>query len=378
MLYIILVVMSKLEKMKTLADSAQYDLCDSVNHSKSSSVNLPGIYNAIGSNGCEIPLFKTLMSNKCKNDCKYCMNQCQRDFTRLELDEKDLSKIFLNYYNKGIVNGLFLSSGVSKSIDETMDKLINTIRILRKDYGYQDYIHLKIIPGASKDSIKRAMALADRVSINIEAATKDGLYELTSTKDYNKDILKRINWIDKIGKKPNMAPSGQTTQFVVGANNETDEEILSRLKKLYKKVDLRRTYFSAFSPIEGTILEKKSSESNLRTNQLYHADALLNEYNFNLNELVFDEKDNLILNEDPKISAASKMNIFPVEINTAPYKNLIRVPGIGTLSADKIIKYRKIKPFKDINELQEIGVVTKRAEPYIKIKGKYQSTFDNF
>ncbi len=370
--------MSKLEKMKTLADSAQYDLCDYVNHSKSSSVNLPGIYNAVGSNGCEVPLFKTLMSNKCKNDCKYCMNQCQRDFTRLELDSKELSKIFLHYYNKKHVNGLFLSSGVSNSIDDTMEKLIDTVRRLRKDYGYQDYIHLKIIPGASKDSIKRAMALADRVSINIEAATKDGLYELTSTKDYNKDIIKRIQWIDKIGKKPNMAPSGQTTQFVVGANNETDEEILSRLKKLHKKVDLRRTYFSAFSPIEGTELEDKKSENVLRTNQLYHADALLKDYNFKLNELVFDNNDNLVLNDDPKLLAAKNMNIFPVEVNSAPYTHLIRVPGIGVLSAEKIIKTRKTQPFQNIEELQKLGVVIKRAEPYIKIKGKYQSTFDNF
>ena len=370
--------MTTLNKMKILADSAQYDLCDSVNSNKTSDANLPGIYNAVGNDGCEIPLFKTLMSNKCKNDCKYCMNQCQRDFTRMELKPIEISKVFMEYYNRGLVNGLFLSSGVSTTIDDTMENLIDTVHILRKDYGYQDYIHLKIIPGASKDSIKRAMSLADRVSINIEAATPDGLYELTSTKDYNKDIIKRIKWIDDLGKKPNLAPSGQTTQFVVGANNESDEEILSRLDKLYKKVDLRRTYFSAFSPIEGTCFEKHESEDNVRTNQLYHADALLNEYNFKLNEFVFDDNDNLVLDEDPKLLAAKNMNIFPVEINSAPYKELIRVPGIGTLSAKKIMSIRKKRPFKDLNELKKLGVVVKRAEPYVKIKGKYQSTFENF
>ena len=170
--------MSVLDKMKVLTDSAQYDLCDYVNHQKSSQKNLPGIYNATGANGCEIPLFKTLLTNKCKNDCKYCINQSKRNFTRLELEPDLLARIFLDYYNKGLVNGLFLSSGIDKDEDTTMEKTIETVRILRKNYGYDDYIHLKIVPGASKDSIKRAMGLANRVSINIEAATPSGLTEI--------------------------------------------------------------------------------------------------------------------------------------------------------------------------------------------------------
>ena len=208
--------MSTLEKMQVLADSAQYDLCDYVSHSKSSQVNLPGIYHATGHNGCKIPLFKTLMTNKCKNDCKYCINQSKRNFTRLELSPEELSRAFLHYYNNGYVNGLFLSSGIGDTIDNTMEKTIETARILRKDYGYDDYIHLKIIPGASKDSIKRAMSLANRVSLNIEAATKDGLNEITSTKDYNKDILKRLDWMNEIARKnPTFAKSGHTTQLIV-------------------------------------------------------------------------------------------------------------------------------------------------------------------
>lgn len=178
--------MSTLHKMKVLTDSAQYDLCDYVNHQKSSQVNLPGIYHATGHNGCQIPLFKTLLTNKCKNDCKYCINQSKRTFTRLELKPEELAKAFMTYYNKGLVNGLFLSSGIADNEDSTMEKTIETCRCLRKDYGYDDYIHLKIVPGASKDSIKRAMALANRVSINIEAATPSGLAELSSTKDYKK------------------------------------------------------------------------------------------------------------------------------------------------------------------------------------------------
>ncbi len=371
--------MNTLNKMQVLSDSAQYDLCDYVNHNKSSQVNLPGIYNAIGHNGCQIPLFKTLMTNKCKNDCKYCINQSKRNFTRLELESEELAKVFLNYYNNNYVNGLFLSSGISDNIEKTMEKTIETARILRKDYGYQDYIHLKIVPGASKDSIKRAMSLADRVSINIEAASKDGLSELSSTKDYNKDILKRLKWIDSIGKRnPELVKSGTTTQLIIGANNETDEDVLRRMEYLYKKTNLKRSYFSAFTPVEGTDLEKKEACNKDRTGQLYHADALLNEYNFKLNEIIFNEEGLLSLKEDPKILAAKEMDIFPVEINSAPYIELIRVPGIGIKSARKIISIRKKMPFRNLSDLQKIGVVVKRAEPYIKLDGKYQSALDNY
>ena len=259
------------------------------------------------------------------------------------------------------ITSLSIGSNIELSIIgtiNTMEKTIETARILRKDYGYDDYIHLKIIPGASKDSIKRA---------------------ITTTKDYNKDILKRLDWMNQIAKRnPTFAKSGHTTQLIVGANDETDLEILKRMESLYKKVDLRRSYFSAFSPVEGTEFEKKESCNTDRTAKLYHADALLSDYKFDVKELVFDDDDKLFLNEDPKILAAREMDIFPVEINHAPYKQLIRVPGIGPKSARKIITIRKNKPFKKMEELQILGVVVKRAEPYIKLDGNYQSALDNY
>ncbi|WP_409200249.1 radical SAM protein [Methanobrevibacter sp. DSM 116169] len=371
--------MSTLSKMKVLTDSAQFDLCDYVNHHKSSQVNLPGIYHAKGRNGCEVPLFKTLLSNKCKNDCKYCINQNKNNFTRLELEPDELARVFLSYYNNNYVNGLFLSSGISDNEENTMEKIIETIRLLRKKYEYDDYIHIKIIPGASKDAIKRSMALANRVSLNIEAATPSGLEELTSTKDYNKDILKRLSWINSLEGKSYVYPnSTHTTQLIVGANNETDREILNRMEKLYKNSNLKRSYFSAFTPVEGTEFENKDSCNVDRTSKLYHADALLNEYKYNLKELVFDNNDHLSLDEDPKILAARKMDIFPVEINSSPFIDLIRVPGIGVKSAKKIINIRKKHPFQNKEELKKIGVVTGRAEPYIKFNGNYQSDLFNF
>lgn len=371
--------MSLLKTMQVLTDSAQYDLCDYVNHNKSSSVNLPGIYEATGANGCKIPLFKTLMTNKCKNDCKYCINQSKRDFQRLQLTPEYLAKAFMDYYNQGLVNGLFLSSGIADDADVTMENMLETVSLLRKKYGYKDYIHLKVVPGASKDSIKRAMNLSNRVSINIEAATSDGLSILSSTKDYNNDILKRLRWINSLRNAKGIYPySTHTTQLIVGANGETDKEILSRMSKIYKKSKLKRTYFSPFSPIEGTEFENKESCNEARTNKLYHADSLLNSYGYKVKELVFDDSEQLILNQDPKILAAEKMDIFPVEINEAPYHELIRVPGIGTKSAHKILSMRKNHPFTSYEQLRELGVVVDRAEKYIRIKGMYQSRLDSF
>lgn len=369
--------MTTLEKMKILTDSAQYDLCDYVSHNKSSQINLPGIYEAIGHNGCKIPLFKTLLTNKCKNDCKYCINQSKRNFTRLELSPEELAKAFLGYYNRGLVNGLFLSSGISGDVDETMEKQIETVSILRKKYGYDDYIHLKVVPGASKDSIKRAMALANRVSINIEAATPSGLAELSSTKDYNKDILRRLSWINSLQNKSSTYPNfTHTTQLIVGANNESDKEILERMEKIYKKSNLKRTYFSAFTPIEETDFSNKEACSTDRTAKLYNADSLLNDYHYNVKELIFDENDKLSLTQDPKILAAKNMDIFPVEINKAPLVELIRVPGIGVKSAREIISIRKKIPFTSEQQLKKLGVVIERAKPYIKIDGEFQTTFD--
>jgi predicted DNA-binding helix-hairpin-helix protein len=371
--------MNTLKKMQVLSDSAQYDVCDYGNHSKKSDINLPGIYNAAGPNGCKIPLFKTLMTNKCVNDCKYCINQSKRNFTRLELNPEELARAFLSYYNNNYVQGLFLSSGIARDVDDTMEKMLDLVNILRKNYGYDDYIHFKVIPGASRDSIKRAMELTNRVSLNIEAASPDGLSEISSTKSYNKDILKRISWINSIFKKKNSIMCGSsTTQMIVGANDETDTEILSRIESLYKKYDLARSYFSSFSPVEGTDFEKKTESNKERTSKLYHADALLNIYKFDLDELVFEEDNQLSLKEDPKYLSALNRDIFPLEINSAPFYELIRVPGIGVISAKRILSIRKKKPFKKLEELKKLGVVINRAEPFIKLKGSHQVALDNY
>jgi putative DNA modification/repair radical SAM protein len=373
--------MNNAKKLEILGDSARYDRCNYINSSVESFLRgkIPGVYNASTSNGCKVPLLKVLMTNKCSNDCRYCINHNKHRFNRVEFSPEELASLFIDYYQNRYVEGLFLSSGIPNDAENSMENMVEVISKLRLDYGYKGYIHLKILPGSSYDLIKRAVSLADRVSINIEAATPEGLSELSSTKKYDTDILRRINWIKRLTKRDKtLAPSGQTTQFIVGATDETDQQILDRVNWLYKKMDIKRSYFSTFEPMKDTPLEFHEEPSSKRSPRLYQADYLLNSYGFNLDELVFDENDNLKLDADPKYySALSHKELFPVEINEAPYEELLRVPGIGKISAARIIRNRKLgNCFKKLEDLKNIGVITSRAEPFIKLDNKYQSTLE--
>ncbi|MEN4018272.1 MAG: radical SAM protein [Methanobacterium sp.] len=369
-----------LEKLRVLGESARYDLCNYVsgNIETYAEGKIPGVYNSTSPGGRCMPLFKVLMTNKCSNDCKYCINSTKLE--GYEYGPEELSKLFLDYYNKRYVEGLFLSSGIDGSIDSSMEKEIEVARILR-DYGYEGYIHLKIIPGTSFDLIKRAMQLADRVSVNIESAAPEGLEEITSTKNFKIDILRRMKWIKKLSKKDeSLAHSGQTTQFIVGATDETDEEILKRTKWLKDKYEIRRSYFSAFNPLKDTPLEHRLEPHPMRTVRLYQADFLLNSYKFSLDELVFDENGNIETGIDPKYSfAMNNRDLFPVDINESSFDELIRVPGIGKTSSRRIVTLRKhgVKINK-LDELSKLGVAVKRAEPFIKINKSYQSTLEGF
>ena len=371
--------MNKVKKMEILGDSARYNLCNHANYNSDNflSGQLPGVYNATSQNGSCIPLFKVLMTNKCSNDCRYCVNHSANQFNRVELSPDELTSIFLDYYNNRFVEGLFLSSGVPGEVDVSMENMIEVARKLRKDHEYCGYIHLKILPGTSYDLIKRATGLADRVSINMESATPEGFDQLSTTKTFNTDILRRMKWITRLLKRnKNLSPSGQTTQFIIGASNETDEDILKRVDWLYDKLNIKRSYFSPFKPIKNTPFENLPSPPPKRTSRLYQADFLVNSYGFDLEELVFEEDGNLKLDIDPKYSAALINNeIFPVEINSASYKTLLRVPGIGKISARRIVEYRKRGiHFKNLEELKNIGVIINRAETFVRLNNSYQST----
>jgi putative DNA modification/repair radical SAM protein len=371
--------MNKVKKMEILGDSAKYDLCNYGNYNTDNflSGKLPGIYNATGVNGDCIPLFKVLMTNKCSNDCSYCVNHSAHDFSRVEFTPEELTSIFLDYYNNRLVDGLFLSSGIPDDVDVSMEKMVEVARKLRLEHEYLGYIHLKILPGSSYDLIKRAMSLADRVSVNIEAATSEGFEGLSTTKTFNYDILRRMKWIKRLMKRnKNLAPSGQTTQFIVGVSDESDSDILQRVDWLYKKMDIKRSYFSPFTPMKDTPLENKKEPNPKRTSRLYQADYLVKSYGFDIKELIFNKDGNMTLEMDPKYSAAlSNMEMFPVEINSASYKELLRVPGIGKISARRIIESRKQNIcFKNLEDLKNIGVIISRAETFVKLNNTYQTT----
>lgn len=274
---------------------------------------------------------------------------------------------------------MFLSSGMPGDADVAMEKMIQVARKLRLEYEYQGYIHLKIIPGASYDMIKRAMSLADRVSVNLESATSSGFEELTSTKDYHNDVLRRMKWIGRLKKHhPHLAPSGQSTQLIVGANDETDQDILKRAKWLNKHLNINLSYLSPFEPLQETPLENHEKPADNRTPRLYQAQFLLNSYGFSFDELILDDDGFLFLDDDPKLLwAESHRDLFPVEVNEANFNELLRVPGIGKISAKKIIsERRKGVKFTKLEELKNLGVVIKRADPFIKLNRTHQKTLN--
>lgn len=373
--------MSLFRKLEVLSEAAQYDRCNylNLNHDNLLTTNIPGICPSKSYDGRTIPLFKVLMTNKCINDCKYCINHNKHGIDLFEFSPDELVSVFLDYYHKKYVEGLFLSSGVGLDEDSEMGKMVEVAHQLRYLHGYQGYIHLKILPGTSFDLIKRALSLADRVSINLESATKEGFEELTSTKDYDTDIIRRMKWIKKlISKDKKLAPSGHTTQFIVGATFESDLDIMKRIRWLYDELNIERNYFSPFTPIKDTPMELDPPTPKKRVTRLYQTDFLVKYYGFELEELVFDENGNLNQEMDPKLNSALFHNEkYPIEINNASYHELLRVPGIGKISARRIIRSKRSGViFKNLEDLKYLGVATKRAEPFIKLDQSYQSTFD--
>jgi predicted DNA-binding helix-hairpin-helix protein len=256
-----------------------------------------------------------------------------------------------------------------------MEDILETIRYLREIYKFRGYIHLKILPGASYEHIKQAVEWADRVSINLEAPSKSRLSELSGNKDYRIDILRRQTWIQRLQKR-GLLPASQTTQFIVGAGEETDLEILSRLKWEYTHIGLKRGYFTAFDPIPGTPLEAKDTIPLWREHRLYQTDWLMRIYDFKFSEVkqVLTE-DGFLPNNDPKRLLAERTLDRPIDINEGTYSDLLRVPGIGPKSAARIIRLRKSgEKISSHKQLHDIGVVIRRADPFIVVKGKRQKT----
>ncbi len=381
--------MTLMEKLQILADAAKYDVaCTSSGIDRKSDGQ--GIGNSIAAGICHsfsgdgrcISLLKVLYTNECVYDCKYCLNRVSNDIVRASFTPEEISRLTIEFYRRNYIEGLFLSSGVKGSPDETMEELIRSAEILREHYHFQGYIHLKAIPGASPDLIRRAGYLADRMSVNLELPTAEGLKRLAPHKS-RKTILRPMKQIQlqrEANKEelavyrhaPRFAPAGQSTQMIIGASGESDFQIISAAESLYRNFSLKRVFYSAFVSVnqDKALPVLPQGPPLLREHRLYQADWLLRFYGFEAKELLSERRPNFNLFLDPKCDwAVGHLEFFPVEINRADYRTLLRVPGIGEKSARRIVGARRYHSL-DFHDLKNMGVVLKRAVYFITCRGR--------
>ncbi len=364
------------EKLKILAAGAKYDASCSSSGSKRKNENgignatYSGICHSFASDGRCISLLKILMTNCCIFDCKYCINRRSNNIKRAIFTSEEICTITMNFYRRNYIEGLFLSSGIIKNPDYTMELLIKTIRMLRTKYHFHGYIHCKAIPGASEYLLKELGNLVDRLSANIELPTEQGLKLLAPNKNSDK-VTKIMSYI-KENRKYNYAPAGQSTQMIIGATKETDFDIMNKSEHLYKNYELKRVFYSAYVPVnKDKMLPSLITPPLVRENRLYQADWLLRFYGFKVNDLLDQDNPNFNILMDPKANWALRhLEEFPKEINTASYYDLLKVPGIGIKSAQRIIACRK--NFKiHFQDLKKMGIVMKRAKYFITCNNKY-------
>lgn len=345
-----------LQKLRQLEST--FDVCGSKG-------GLSHVYDASTPRGT-CPLMKSLMSNKCGFDCKYCVNNRKTRQNNLEFTPKEMADTFLMLYSERKVEGLFLSSAVFKDPNFMTEKMLETVEILRFKYNYKGYIHFKVLPGVSYDYVKRASKLANRMSINLESPNKYRLSELSSNKDYKNDILRRQAWIKRL--HPN-----QTTQMIVGACDETDLEILKMAEWEYRNFQLKRVYYSSFRPIAGTEMQNKKAESLDRQNRFYNVDYMLRKYGVGFAEFKEIMDCEMLPKGDPKVHLANSYFDSAIDLNEASYEEIIRVPGIGPKTANKIIEIQNTSQrLNSREEIAKAGVILKRAMPFLRIDGYTQ------
>ncbi|MEJ2647492.1 MAG: radical SAM protein [Sedimentisphaerales bacterium] len=366
------------KKLEILSADAQYDLACACGHDDAQSRKRGSdgkwIYPVTLPNGGKSILFKTLISNVCKNDCKYCPLREQMDVRRCSLNPEETAQVFLDYYNQRKVFGLFLSSGVFGSSDTTMEKLNSIARLLRKKYRFKGYIHLKVIPGASDAAIEEAVSLSSAVSLNIETPGERNLAKLSTKKHYIKDIIEPIKLISRLTQRGSRYQRvKQTTQFIVGAAGEQDREIIKYMFGLYDRLKMHRVYFSAYQRELGeeSIYQSKSDKEKptdvlTREHRLYQVDFLLRKYGFSESDIVFEKDGNLSLTTDPKeIWAENHPEMFPININKASKLSLLKVPGLGPVTVDRIIKSRKSSQIRHLEQVGKVGVRLEKAGKYL-------------
>ncbi|HHV30443.1 putative DNA modification/repair radical SAM protein [Acetivibrio mesophilus] len=377
------------KKLEILSAAAKYDVsCSSSGSNRKNTkgglgnATSCGICHSWADDGRCISLLKILFSNYCVYDCAYCVNRSSNDVPRAAFTPQEVADLTINFYRRNYIEGLFLSSAVTKNANHTMELLYESIRLLREEYKFNGYIHVKAIPGADLALIEATGKLVDRMSVNIELPSEKGLKLLAPQKE-KQAILKPMNFISskiaekkdeiKVFKKaPLFVPGGQSTQLIVGATKDHDMNILKLSENLYKKYNLKRVYYSAYVPVsKNPLLPDLKTPPLLREHRLYQADWLLRFYGFSADELLDERNPDFDPQLDPKANwAVNNISLFPVEVNRADYEMLLRVPGIGVRSAKKIIMARKVKSLC-FEDLKKLGVVLKRARFFITCKGKY-------
>lgn len=335
--------------------------------------NSLGIHNAVMPGGQRISLLKTMLTTACERNCFYCPFRVGRSaMKRVSFKPDEMASVFGEMSRARYAEGLFLSSGIIGGGVKTQDKLLDTVEILRRKQGFGGYIHLKMMPGAERDQIARAMTLSSRVSINLEAPNASRLTALAPKKQFEDELLRPLIVAHEIRKaQPWKKWASTVTQFVVGAAGESDVELLSMTERLHKQAGLTRAYFSAFSPVFDTPLENQRAEDPWREHRLYQSSFLLRDYGFELEELPFGADGRLPLGVDPKIAWAQRnLTESPLEVNKADKRDLLRVPGIGPLGVEAILKARRTGTLREIKELKALGVLADRAAPYLLLNGR--------
>lgn len=380
---------SIMDKLGILSDAAKYDVsCSSSGVERKGdgtgigNAAAGGICHSFGSDGRCISLLKVLFTNECIYDCKYCVNRKSNDVPRASFTPEELCTLTIEFYRRNCIEGLFLSSGILYSPDYTMELIYQTVLKLRTEHRFQGYIHVKAIPGANPLIIEKVGFLADRMSVNLELPTAQGLSELAPNK-HRKNILAPMRQIQQgihhnknelvlYKKAPSFVPGGQSTQMIVGATAESDYQIMTVAENLYQKFDLKRVYYSAFisQHSDKALPALPGGPPLLREHRLYQADWLLRFYGFHAEELLSEQKPNFNVLLDPKADWALRhLERFPIEVNRADYQTILRVPGIGVKSAQRIVRARKNGALH-FEDLKKIGVVLKRALYFITCSGR--------
>ncbi len=383
--------MDVLEKLTILTDAAKYDAaCTSSGGTRTAkrgyigntSSSIAGCCHTFSADGRCVTLLKVLMTNRCVYDCKYCVNRRSNDTRRTAFTPEELADLTIQFYRRNYIEGLFLSSGVLRSPDHTMELMIRCLRLLRETYRFNGYIHAKAIPGAAPELVEQLGLLADRLSVNIELPSEAGLKTLAPDKTKSAILapMRQIQLRNRQSREelvkyrhaPRFAPAGQSTQLIVGATPDSDFHILRLTQGLYDRYRLKRVFYSAYVPVvEHTLLPAKDVKPPLlREHRLYQADWLLRFYGFRAEELLDEDHRNFDPRVDPKCSwALSHLDFFPVEVNTADYETLLRIPGVGVTSARRILTARRVGRLH-IDDLKKLGVVMKRAQYFLTASGR--------